>query len=340
MPALGLDPGARVLAVAMAAEPILPELLRSGCAVVACDWSWGALEQARRGGLPPSAVVPWEDLEPPAVAGQPFDAALCDLGRIPGRAAFAMAVRCACMGLSPAGRLLVAGGHAEGVGGAATRLREWFGSAVPVGYAGGRRILEARPGPRRAPPPPTAEDVAAMVGGVRLRLRTVEGVFNRGLPDAAGDLLCGVLARRGLAAGRRRAADVGAGAGVLGLCALALGAERCALVEDNLVALAAARGNAARNGLGGRASMAPADARSGVPDGPYDLVVCNPPIHQGPREDREVGRALVRRAWEAVAAGGVLVVVAHRFLPYDRDVPELEEAEGMGAFRVWTARRP
>jgi len=338
LPVLGLDPGQRVLGVAMAGEPALGELARRGVEVVACDWHAAALGAGLAGGLPAAGLVPWEAAAPPALPGRAFDVACCDLAHLPGRAAFADAVRCGLGALHPGGRLLVCGAHAEGVGGAASRLRDWTGAAQPVAYGDGRRILQSPAVPSDRVPEPTApvpREVA--IGGVTLLLQPAEAVFARGLPDAATRLLAEVAGQ--WAPGCARLCDVGCGGGALGLCLLRRGAGLCTGVDENLRALHAAARNAAANGLQGRWQACGRDATAGI-SGRYDLVVCNPPLHRGPHEDRGLGRAVVRAAWAACAPGGRFCVVAHGFLRPERDVPELRAVRADASFRVLSARRP
>ncbi|RYF46964.1 MAG: methyltransferase, partial [Cytophagaceae bacterium] len=55
----------------------------------------------------------------------------------------------------------------------------------------------------------------------------------------------------------------------------------------------------------------------------YDLIVMNPPFHEGHASEPHLGQALIRRAAEALRAGGELIMVANRGLPYE---PVLNEA--------------
>jgi ribosomal protein L11 methyltransferase len=71
-----------------------------------------------------------------------------------------------------------------------------------------------------------------------------------------------------------RVLDVGSGSGILGIAALALGADRVDAVDTDPVAVEATLANAAANGVAGQLS-----ARIGtleqVPDEPYPLVLAN-----------------------------------------------------------------
>jgi tRNA1Val (adenine37-N6)-methyltransferase len=76
----------------------------------------------------------------------------------------------------------------------------------------------------------------------------------------------------------RRAFDLGAGVGAVGLSLLHLGAvDHVTMVEvDGAMARLAVR-NAATNGWTARVSVTCADVRDAGPPGGADLVVCNPP---------------------------------------------------------------
>ena len=126
--------------------------------------------------------------------------------------------------------------------------------------------------------------------------------------------------------GSVRALDVGTGTGAIAL-ALAdeVGADVVAM-DASEDALALARENAARLGLDVR--FVGGDLRDGLPPGPFDLVVSNPPyVLPGeldalepevrdwePREalvDEGQTEALVARALEVLRPGGVLLVEVH-----------------------------
>ena len=77
----------------------------------------------------------------------------------------------------------------------------------------------------------------------------------------------------------RRVLDICTGSGVQGLICAARGARRVTALELHPRAVAAARFNAALNGLQQRFQVRPSDLFSAVNDGElFDLIICNPPF--------------------------------------------------------------
>jgi len=95
--------------------------------------------------------------------------------------------------------------------------------------------------------------------------------------------------------------DVGCGSGVLGIAAVRLGARAAVAVDVDPAAVAAARANADRNGVGRRVAVVVGDAAEGAASpGRYDLVMANmlsPEL-----------RAVAPAVAAGLAPGGVAVV--------------------------------
>jgi 16S rRNA (guanine1207-N2)-methyltransferase len=66
------------------------------------------------------------------------------------------------------------------------------------------------------------------------------------------------------------------------------------------------------------------DIRTLPPRKTYDYIVMNPPFHTGKQDDAGLGQAFIHKAWESLAPGGSLYLVANRHLPYEKTVPGLE----------------
>jgi ribosomal protein L11 methyltransferase len=121
------------------------------------------------------------------------------------------------------------------------------------------------------------------------------GGFGNGEHPSTGLLIEQLLGR---IRGGERVLDVGCGSGVLGLCALRLGASRVVAVDVKADAVAATRRNAATNDIDQRVEVTLAPLRE--IDGAFDVVVAN------------VGRAaiveLARELVQLVSPGGWLAV--------------------------------
>lgn len=126
-----------------------------------------------------------------------------------------------------------------------------------------------------------------------------------------------------------RILDIGTGSGCIAVaCALAFPGARVDASDISVEALEVAAANLARHGLEGRMRLHRADVYEGLPEGPWDLIVSNPPYVDAedlaamPAEYRheplqglaagEDGLAVVRRilagAPARLAPGGALVL--------------------------------
>jgi 16S rRNA (guanine1207-N2)-methyltransferase len=116
-------------------------------------------------------------------------------------------------------------------------------------------------------------------------------------------------------------ADLGSGLGVLSAAAL----ERCPGITSLDLFEASARAVAlSRHNL--RAARVPLrahwhDVTLGIP-GRYDVVLCNPPFHEGARGLPAIGQAFLRAAAEALKPGGEAWFVANAHLPYEAVLAE------------------
>jgi 16S rRNA (guanine1207-N2)-methyltransferase len=120
--------------------------------------------------------------------------------------------------------------------------------------------------------------------------------------------------------------DLGCGAGHLGLAALARWPLARAWFLDADARAVAAVAQALSAGdprLRARAQVAWWDVAEPLPEPAFDAVLCNPPAHAGTQNDLTTARAMFRRAAAAIAAGGRLLVVANRKLPYEADLGHL-----------------
>jgi len=117
-----------------------------------------------------------------------------------------------------------------------------------------------------------------------------------------------------------RIADLGCGNGILGIVAKRLqpGATVC-FFDESYQAVAAAEENYRRNGLGGDQSLAEFHVDDGLTHyagEAFDLVLCNPPFHQGHVVSDQIALQMFAQSKQHLRSGGELWVVGNRHLEY------------------------
>ncbi|MBC8161143.1 MAG: class I SAM-dependent methyltransferase, partial [Roseiflexaceae bacterium] len=222
--------------------------------------------------------------------------------------------------LHEGGRLLLVGANEGGVRSLIDDAAALFGSAHTLLVKRRARVAQAVRTPA-APMPAWAEQpgiapgtwhsfAAALPSGTHT-LHSLPGVFSYERLDTGTALL---LAHMGQVTGSR-VLDLGCGYGVLGLAAALSGAAQVDMLDDDLYAVAAAARNVSELGLTQVRVMA-AHGRTSEFRGPYDLVITNPPFHQGKATDFRAAQGFFSYARELLAAQGRLLLVANSFLRY------------------------
>jgi 23S rRNA (guanine1835-N2)-methyltransferase len=111
--------------------------------------------------------------------------------------------------------------------------------------------------------------------------------------------------------------DLGCGAGPLGLVAAKRNPAAAIVFRDEShLAVASARRAFAQSGLTNRTRFEPADVLDGVPSESVDVVLCNPPFHQGQAVSRRVAAHMFKESARVLREGGRLLVVGNRHLAY------------------------
>ena len=226
--------------------------------------------------------------------------------------------------------VIVDGAKTDGVDGVLRSCRKYVeGTSEAVSKAHGKTFrLPAGPPPDsfRAPER-RAEGMAAPAGG-----------FSAGKVDRGSALLAEALP----AHLPPHVVDLGAGWGYLSRAALAReGVERIDLVEAEHLSAEAARANLEGDP---RAHVHWADATRWTPETPPDLVICNPPFHQGRAAEPALGAAFIEAAARMLAPKGALLLVANRHLPYEAPLnahfADMREVGGDAGFKIVRAERP
>lgn len=304
------------------------ESVAPGGQVIALHSSHRALDAlARVPGLETADTV-----YPDPAQHSPADGALLEFPK--GREATRAWLWTAAQSVRPGGWLYLAGANAAGAKSAIKDAEALLGSAPVLGHKGGHRLaLATRPDALSLPPgwgetrPWEPRILTLTHAGHEYPVMTMPGLFSWNELDDGTALLLDTLAAGEVRAGMD-ALDVGCGYGIVGLAAGRAGAQ-VTLIDDDLRAVRCARESVRLNGLDDRCAVLAGDVTGGIGNRRFDLVLSNPPFHQ--RTDVATGTALqiVREAHAVLRPGGRLLVVANRFLPYDRPI-----AEVFGAARV------
>lgn len=166
-----------------------------------------------------------------------------------------------------------------------------------------------------------------------LTIKTLPGVFSRDGLDVGSQLLLSTLEPHT----KGKVLDVGCGAGVL---AAALASHspkvRLTLCDVSAPAVEASRATLAANGLAG--DVFASNVFSEV-NGRFDMIISNPPFHDGLQTSLEAAQALIRGAVRHLNSGGELRIVANAFLPYPQVLDETfgfhEVIAQTGRFKVY-----
>ncbi len=225
--------------------------------------------------------------------------------------------------LKEGGRLYLAGANDEGIASIHEDMRTLFGNLVTLGYKKRNRIAyaskssssQAHPGWAHEPgiTPGTWYEFIATIRDELLHFYSLPGIFSYDRIDEGTALLLQNLE----VSPSSRVLDVGCGYGIVGLVASRLGADRVDMVDVDLLAIAAARKNIDANTTPNTRAF-PSDALSAVSQESYDLIVTNPPFHTSKAIDYDVAYAFIEQAKYVLNPGGKFMLVANRFIPYDR----------------------
>lgn len=139
-------------------------------------------------------------------------------------------------------------------------------------------------------------------------------VFSRDQLDIGTRLL---LAHIPIGDGYRDIIDLGCGNGVVGLIAAQRNpAASLHFVDESAMAVASAEATFAASGLTNPARFIQGDALSGFAPASADLILCNPPFHQGSVVGDGIAWRMFSQARRVLRQGGELRIIGNRHLNY------------------------
>ncbi len=268
-----------------------------------------------------------------------FDLVLSHLPR--GRAVQEELAQGAAWALKPGGRFVFVAHKRSGVKGAIAYAQGLFGRCGVVRQKKGYHVaLAVKPTLTPALPLPGGGGYVTRtiaLDGLETTLVSKPGVFAWDRLDDGTAALIGAME---IGAGDR-VLDLGCGTGLAGLAAARRALQgRVMLVDADARAVESARRTLAANEVA-NGEVLLSDCASAVLDREFDVVVTNPPFHQGVGVDYEVACQFVRDAAQVLRGGGRFFLVANRFLRYSDLIAEtfgnVETAYADNRYHVLTA---
>ncbi len=237
--------------------------------------------------------------------------------------------------LPPGGRFYLAGANDEGIKTYLAHAAALFGDETLLAYRRGCRVGRCVK-PERPPELPAAfrepwldharyHAFDVQVRGATYAIRSRPGVFCWDRLDEGSRALIDTME----IGPEDRVLDIGCGYGIAGVAAARLAPRGGVwLVDADIRAVRAAERTVAANGLA-NCRVLLSDGAAAVRGTAFDVVVTNPPFHQGAATEYDVAPRFIREAAAALRPGGRLYLVANRFLPYEACVQA-----AFGAVRV------
>jgi 16S rRNA (guanine1207-N2)-methyltransferase len=242
-----------------------------------------------------------------------FDLVLCHLPR--GREVQRELIRGAARVLRPKGRFYFVASTKAGIRGAVAYARDLFGRCGVVRRKKGYHVaMTLRP---TGMTPPGLQDSYVkrmiMLDGVATALVSKPGVFAWSRLDrGTARLIEAMEIGRG-----DRVLDLGCGTGLAGVAASRRAPQgEVVLVDADLRAVRSARRTLEANAVYNAAALLSDGASQVATTDPFDVVITNPPFHQGREVDYQVAHQFVRDSRQVLRPGGRLFLVSNRFIGY------------------------
>lgn len=264
-----------------------------------------------------------------------FDLILSHLPR--GRVVVELLIQQAAIALKPGGRFYLVAHKRAGVKSAISFAAQLLGRAGVVRQKAGYHVaLGVKERPQIAQASRDFTRFEIMLDGVPATLTGRPGAFawDR-LDDGTAGLIRSMEIRPD-----EVVLDLGCGTGLLALAAARRGG-RVTAVDADLRAVESARRTLAANDAVGEVLIS--DCAQAVLDRRFDVVLCNPPFHQGVGVEYDVACQMVRDAATVLRPGGRLYLVSNAFIRYEREMggrfTSVEEVFNDRRYRVLRALR-
>lgn len=255
-----------------------------------------------------------------------MDSAILNMLYQPGNAWIHYGLALAAYALKPGGYLYVVGAKDRGVLTIAKRMQERFGNSETLEIHKGQRVVRSQqPATPLVHTLPVADDL-------------LQAIFAQGKLDAGTRLLIEALH----VYSGDDALDIGCGAGLLGLHIAHLARKgSVTMVDASLAAVTMAQRAVEQSGLH-NIQVLPGDGTQAVSLQRFDLVVTNPPFHQGGMQTTDIAERFIRDAAQVLRPKGRFYLVANRFLKYEPIMhacfKTVEEVGGDSRYKVLQAR--
>ncbi len=258
---------------------------------------------------------------------QTMDIAVLNLLYQPGKAWMLYALQVALYALRMGGQLYVTGAKDRGVITIGRHIEESFGNVETLLISKGQRVLRATKTARSSSPAAPSQ-ISSLPAFASNELDEGTQLLLQALDVHVSD----------------QALDIGCGAGFIGLHIARLATRgHVTMVDASLLAVATARAAVEKSQLANVDVLA-SDGAKAVIDRRFDLVVTNPPFHQGGAQGLATGEQFIREAAQVLRPTGHFYLVANRFLKYEPTLrayfTQYTEVGGNTRYKVLRAHLP
>jgi len=252
-----------------------------------------------------------------------FDVIVADINLSKGRGFSRRWLIEACEALKTGGRLYLAGAKKHGIKSVIKDTKELFGNIKILGYKKGNRVVGAIKKSSQRKNICWNKEAGIALGTwhkIKTKLRdepfcfySLPGIFShKEIDEGTKKLLDNIDNFED-----KKILDWGCGYGVIGIFLAKFGASNVDMVDIDTFALASACKNIDANKVC-NVRVSSVNDSDFVKNKTYDLIVSNPPFHIGKDTDCRITISFIQQAKKALNPGGRLVIVANKFIPYEK----------------------